>query len=600
MTILFSPLPMLQPKRQSPLFGVYLTLHETVGRTVTVPDVVHLLSKYRRSEVIRWLAAVSTWVAGYDGMDLRNQLAMADQLLTTDLRSHLRDKLQKQPDVRACIFHRRQLLLLVQMTVLVCKESTPECPEEELRQAVGACCLMANDLLKQIEPKESPGATPEEVNDWLASMVIPLADHRDRAEILARAQSFWFDLPATATIQQRIREIGIPDLNTAFTQKYGLPLREYLLIIMSLHTAFSAHADRNKSPLLLDGTQYFQTCFSEDDVRRALATISETPDDLAIKLLSEPRQNWATDSTPLRERPVIQVFAGKYACADCGFLYRCLVDTVYFLLQKAYTHQQFSQLFGYIFHEYINRLISEFTYQGSLLARTFFASPRFQGTSDEVGDGLLFWEDTALLMEYKARMLTTREKYGGDCAARLRGIDDILAKDGKGVNQLAKSLARLLRGERVSVDSANGPDVAACTNIFPAIVVYEGAIALEAVRQQADAKLRSALANLKVDTNRVGPLLLLCTDDVETLEGMAKVYAPKQIILDYVDHFRNNPKDRVGSFRTFVRNRQYVKGVSAGVSFVDSTANRVLEQALAEVEARHAKSVVIEDRGKGT
>lgn len=580
------------PRRRplSPMFGVYYTLRQVTGRVATVADLTQALGKLRRSDVIRWLAAVSGWVDGEDGMELRNQLAMADQLLAEDLRQGLQEHIKREPNVPGCLFHRRQLWFVLQMCVVACKEDTPECPEDVMRHAVGECCLMASDILQQIEPKEGPGNGPEEVNKWMASVVIPVLDGKDRVEILARAQSFWFDLPAAATVQHRVREMGVKDFDGAFAEKYGLPLREFFLILLSLYSGFGGHSLQSRSPLLLDETTYLRPCFSEENIRRVLSAVSQTPDELALKLLSEARQNWAMDFTPLRGTPVIQVFPGKYACPDQGLLYRCLIDAIYFLLHKAYPDGKFSQLFGYVFEEYVHRLVREFSYEGELLVRTFYAAPKFRGTTDEAGDGLLHWDDTAVLMEYKARLLTTREKYGAIREVTLKGIDDILAKDkaggNKGVMQLAKNLARLLKGERVVSGPSDGLDLSGCPHIFPAVVAYEESVAMEAVRQQADAKLRAALKKLGADPDRVAPLLVLCVDDVEVLESLARKYNPRQVIHDYVDYTRRNPKDRAGSFRSYVCNHGYGKDRSCGDSLVERVFHKAMEEAGAEIERR--------------
>src|SRR5262245_52073012 len=75
--------PLTKPSR-SPFFGVYYTLHEVIGRRATLAELTHALAKLRRSDVIRWLASISAWISDEGGMDLGNQLTMADVLLADD------------------------------------------------------------------------------------------------------------------------------------------------------------------------------------------------------------------------------------------------------------------------------------------------------------------------------------------------------------------------------------------------------------------------------------------------------------------------------------------------------------------------------------
>jgi hypothetical protein len=523
-------MPILIPRRlqapprrrpSSPMFGVYYTLQQITGKTATIPDLTHVLVKLRRSDVIRWLAALSAGIGAENGMALDHQIQMAEWILPEELITGLQTHLRKEPDVPGCVFHRRQLWFVLQMAVISCKEDTPERPDAEVRSEVGRCCLMASDILQQIDPKEGPGSGVEEVNKWMASIVIPILDAKDRAEVLARAQAFWFDLQANPVVQKKMGELAVKDFDAAFTEKYGICLREFFLILLSVYSGFGGHVVRNQSPMLLDEAAYLLPSFSQDNIRRVLRAISQAPDELACKLMSEARQNWAMDFTPLRGTPVIHVFPGKYACPDLGLLYRWMLDGVYYMLQKAYPEGKFAQLFGYVFEEYIHGLIREFSSESEILIRDFYASPKFRGTTDQAGDGLIHREDTALLMEYKARLLTTREKFGGIREATLKGIDDILYRDKKGGNkgvvQLAKNLARILRGERIAAGNGAGLDLSGCKHLFPVIVAYEEAIALEAVRQEADTKLRAALAKERVPTDRVGPLLLLSIGEVEML-----------------------------------------------------------------------------------
>ena len=386
----------------------------------------------------------------------------------------------------------------------------------------------------------------------------------------------------------------MPDFDAAFAETYGLPLREFFLILYRLYMAFKAHALQEKNPLLLDEASCLWPIFDKENVRRVLSHVCQTADELAINLLGTPRQNWATDCTPLREHPVIQVFEGKHACTDLDLLHRCLSDGMYFLLQKAYPDNAFGQLFGYIFQEYITRFFREFSYEGDVLWRTFYASPRFQGKQEEAGDGILIWERSALVMEYKARLLTTREKYGGVTEVLLRGVDDIIGKHGKrkGVYQLAEVIQRLLAGEKVVTGSPKPLDLKDCPRIHPVLVTYEEALGLEAVRQQAQAKFTSALRIDDTRREQVGVLLILTVDEVEILEGLALRHPAENIISEYAAYVTANPKNRTGSFRSFVCNSEYNKNAhNPNETLVGKCCLRALDQIASELKKRHAEAV---------
>src|SRR5262249_24058313 len=140
-----------------------------------------------------------------------------------------------------------------------------------------------------------------------------ILDQADRMEVLARAHQFWFDTPKTAPIVERFRQCNAEEFAAAFEAKYELSLERFYLIAVSLWSGFQNHANNDASPLLLESDQYLVPHFGKDDTARAMAILSQSPDQLACDLFRQPRQNWAVDSSPLKAKPVIQVFPGKYA-----------------------------------------------------------------------------------------------------------------------------------------------------------------------------------------------------------------------------------------------------------------------------------------------
>jgi len=318
-----------------------------------------------------------------------------------------------------------------------------------------------------------------------------------------------------------------------------------------------------------------------------MGILSQSPDRLACDLFSKPRQNWATDSSLLKANPVIEVFPGKYACPDLGNLHRYLTDGIYFLLQDAYVADRFRQLFGYLFEAYINGLIGQFGIESDVLSRTFWPSPKFVRTNDQACDGLLHDRDFALMMEYKARLLTTREKYAGIPEVTWKGIEDIVAKNGsggkKGAFQLASSIRRILAGESV-VSGKSEFCPTDKTTIIPVLVAYEGAIGLGSIRRWADGKIRDALKKEGVDPARVGPLLILTIHDIEVLEALAQKNQWVDMIRGFAKYVQDHPDDPMATFGVFLSKNNF-QSEDPGTSFLAmafSNALKYAEQRLPE------------------
>ena len=572
--------------------GVYYRLSDVTGKSVSVAQLVQALGKLKRSEVIRQLVVLLSSVNGEGGNELGNQLRMAEVWLSPEHRSGLQTHLAKEDTFSGSVFHPRQIRLALQMAVLSCQEETSSCGDEALAFAVGESCLMASDILHQIEPKDPIGEGPEEANKWMATTLIPLLEGGLGLEIMARARSFWFELPSLPAVQKKFQELRMKPFGVAFEEKYGLSLREYHLILYTLYVYFLTHG--MATPALLNEESYLIPTYKPEDVRRVMAEVSQTPDQLAIKLLGEPRQNWAMDCTALKKYPLIEVFPGQHACPDLQILYGCLTEKIYYRLQEAYPDHQFGQLMGYIFEEYIFQLIRQFTYEGDVLARTFFANPKFQGTNDEAGDGVVYLEEAALVIECKARYLTTREKFGGLRDVTLKGIDDILSKTNskgkKGVEQLANTLPKLLGGKSIVSGSGKAFDLSGCKQVIPVIITLEGTMGLEAIRQMAEKKLLDSLAAKGATTDRVGPLLVLTVGEMELLEALSRSHPPMTLIREYIAYVRDNPKDRAGSFRGYISNRGLTQEPGFGPSFSKQSQQLAFEEARAELEKRMGAS----------
>jgi hypothetical protein len=78
-----------------PGFWVCYGLHEVAKRRATPADLIQTLARYRRSDVIRWIAGIAAWTARDGSSEPQNQMAMADALLSEELRAGLRETVHR-------------------------------------------------------------------------------------------------------------------------------------------------------------------------------------------------------------------------------------------------------------------------------------------------------------------------------------------------------------------------------------------------------------------------------------------------------------------------------------------------------------------------
>jgi hypothetical protein len=124
-------------------------------------DIVSELSAIKRSVMVRNIAWISSLINTPGGMKTEHQLALAKFFFPENEELHLRNGVYKDasqgPPV---LFHNRQLWFLLQMAILACRETAADMSEEMTRHAIGRCCLIASDLVGQIEHESLPDLEP--------------------------------------------------------------------------------------------------------------------------------------------------------------------------------------------------------------------------------------------------------------------------------------------------------------------------------------------------------------------------------------------------------------------------------------------------------
>jgi len=175
-----------------------------------VPDLIKQLGKLRRSDVIRWIAGLSAWTTGEEGMKPQTQLSIAYQLLEDNLFKKLHQLANRSENQDGAVFVRRPLWFLMQLAMLVCNEDTPACEENTLKTTLGRCCLMANDVLKQVELSQLPEPdASDDPNSWMTTTLLPVLQDDTGPKILARSHLLWFDMTSDVAVQKQAKNMGI-------------------------------------------------------------------------------------------------------------------------------------------------------------------------------------------------------------------------------------------------------------------------------------------------------------------------------------------------------------------------------------------------------
>ncbi|MBC7855050.1 MAG: hypothetical protein IAF94_16585, partial [Pirellulaceae bacterium] len=273
--------------------GPYHTLSELLGTRVVVSDLIQSLSKIPRSDVLRCLAGLSTLVSRETSGFPQEQLRILHHFAPIDIAAKLEKALVTRK-LSGPLFFRRQLWFVWQMALIACKDDSTIQHDTQTQRQVGLCCLMASDVMKDVEIAQPVDAAETETLRFIVTTLISHSEAVSDSEGIARCQLFWLELQQDEESKRLLKRIGLQPIAHTFEAAYGIPLEEFIRFATTLYLKFGESTLRDPpSALMFDSSQAFKDYFTHDHIAKSLKLLSTTPDGLASRLLGTPRQSWA-------------------------------------------------------------------------------------------------------------------------------------------------------------------------------------------------------------------------------------------------------------------------------------------------------------------
>lgn len=559
------------------IVGQYLTHEQIFGKASSAAELMRRLSELRRSDVVGLLCSAMAAVG--TTTEAATQLQLVRDMLDPETATLISQKVKGMS--RWAVFHRRQLWLLLQLTTIASSEETPAEQGPAFAHKVGQACLMTSDLLSRAESFSAtpPDSTSEHLK-WLISILVSHTESPLANEAIARGWTFWLESLADPDVRREFEKLNIGrDFEDVFARHYGISLREFLLITVGFYFHFlSSTLKRPVAANLIDASVPSDGLFSDADKSTALSLLARRIDEMPPFLLGAPRQSWAMDYAPLMAKPLLEVLESKYACPDLSHLLAFFVDGIYWLLNEAANNADWKKFFGSIYESYCNRLIGSFTVASESLVTTFYRSPKFRGTEDQVCDGLILWPSIAVLCEYKSSRFNSRQRSGVQMDETVAAIESSVGSDKKGIGQLSKTISRILSGEKINARNSN-VDIGTNQVLVPVVIWYEESAGNHAVRNFLQEGLTRRLKELRVDLSRVKPLVLFTTHDFEVFERLTHQIGAEQLMGDYVKFLERFPRDPTSMFHVYAYQKY------SGRPWPPGLITEKLHQVLREVEA---------------
>lgn len=449
----------------------YITYRELNSGTPATLELFHkYLGRYEKNKVVHACSAINSLLKPWQRAEWDVHEALIRESFPPDLANKLLAKCREGTSIRL-VFHRLQMIFVTKEAIKHCKEEGIDPGTQQYWGGLGIAFLMANDLLHYDLP--TPANETDRKKQTLTQLV-PVGEYSGRHWLKENISRAYLLL---TRFSKSLR--GTPDfidLENRFENITRLTFDEYYAlgigVLSHYMTMDLATLKRDPTSLLISRTFFQNTPLETSKANRFLGEISSDAPSYARAF--KKRDQGTTDFTWFRERPLFAHGDNFYAI-DTVFLSDKLDNGVFWRVHNALPSdaekQKLHRFWGATFEKYVNWVLSE-SIDNSL--NTFYVSPCFEDTGDQVCDAIIVCGYEAAFLEYKGSTFTAKAKYSGHVDFLAREIDEkLVGSDGnkKGVFQLADAIGQVFR--RSSPRKIRGLDLSKTVVVYPVLITRD-------------------------------------------------------------------------------------------------------------------------------
>jgi len=508
---------------------LYLSTAEVFGCVVPINEILQKISKFRRVEIISVLSRINLLlnILGQDDRKLQHGL-VADYFSKAT-----RDKFDKYISVRMkepnpasgyVVFHRRQLLCIMQMAAILCVDdknsiSLDNAGEKE-RYLFGEICLEINDHLHLDQEKYPKSA----VQHHLIVELLPSLD-------LDNEPSLMYEVSRTDLLVRDYYPDKSGIIEKRFIEKYQMSLVEFRSFVFA-HWGLYREKSKNGGTYhfsLNTKTLFKNSPLSKKKQERFWSLISRDIDKLTAQTYADRRSVPEMAFRTFRQFPILR--NGNFLIPlDVNFMLATSASDLFWTIHRSLSEIERDDFFsnwGKSFEKYVTDVIKKRPQTG----KEIFLSNPTDSNGEEMGDGLLYDGERIAVLEYKSKVISLAERYSGARRELLRAFDSAFLLR-KGKLQLVSQTERLYgkKGEKFLSD--NGIKIENIKRIFPVVVTLDRTSQAFLVPDY----LRGRFAEKnKNSTLPIVPLTVCHISSLEMFEG----YTGTKTLLDIIEENSN-------------------------------------------------------------
>lgn len=533
-------------------FAVLITYREVFGKEPGLEELRSLLRKYRRREVIAFLANLNcllgTWRnAPEAGLDLQ-----LSAYILARYRERL-DAIRKSPHEHL-VFSRLTILYLLKQACIACADEGPDLTSEPARNDLGICCLMANDLVLPFLPGPANSVLHKLAN------ILPFSDYVSLDHYpmeIGRTEMIVEDILQIPQIRQRPDFLDVAKL---FLDHFNIPPTTFCQMVFGCATKFlqiTPQALQSSPESLVLRSNYFKNCrVAGEAVRDFLRSVAISEAELARRI-QDSQNRPGDDLTLIQQFPLVEMMPDIYICLDAGFLVEKAGRGFYWALFSQASAELKAKLPGFwgaVFETYVNYAVQKsYGKNGRVIPEPRFANgdPSFDACILEGRDLIVF--------EHKSSVIRADAKYGGD-VSKLEGelrLKFVEGEEGepKGVTQLSRTLSRFFGGEAVAdLECEN------ISRVYPVLVCLESSVTVPYMARYFRERFDEIYPRKKFQ-QVVTPLFTLGISDVENLLGYLDSFKLSEILESYYGMNKTMMSSISSSIVPLLKNAQAGKNI---------------------------------------
>ena len=525
--------------------GPFVIYSEVTGVTPTEADIERLLQPLDPRKALFLLSRMNMHfrlVRSSEGITFEQAIGNAQVFLFqafTDegLFEQIKIALGNTNAHERVLFHPLQILNVMCLALKYCK-GTDDAKNvtDEMRNAVGRCCLMMNDLLTKEDETLglSQGSDNFRTAQAMAHLlpVFEVNNPGDMIHLLNRSLvMFNLLMSDTPTRNEILNRTGNYDFPRRFLELTGVELERWIAILFCC-IAFHSQYDANNGEqydhkyLWIDPRAWVGASqIPENDLRIVLGLTSKRIDELASAVEDASLVSRNANIKPFKFHPLLKI-GYLFVCTDYGFLVEKLFAGAYWALHNCEDdkgRKRLSSAWGILFERYVNWWAQGRNFQTPMIYHPFPVwnrSPagKSKGAGEEAFDAVILQETKFMALEYKGGFLALDAKYSKNLRLLLR---DLNRKIAKGCKQLAKNIEELF-GIVPGRNLQNIP-TQHVTRVIPVIVVQDQSLRSWGVdwwiRRQFRRAMRRAVLRPGVT---VEPVTLIHINEFETMIDSAE------------------------------------------------------------------------------